>query len=92
VDARWPRYLSRREAAHYLKVEWGKPVARTEKTLAKLASKGGGPRITYFGRRNPAYTTNALDEWARRIAVVRSSTSDKGTKLGPEDERTPDDN
>jgi uncharacterized protein YbjT (DUF2867 family) len=85
----WPRYLSRRQAADFLREEWGQPVARTEKTLAKLASKGGGPAITYFGTR-PAYTPRHLNEWAVRIALVRTSTSDQGRALR-DDERDPDD-
>ena len=56
------RRLRRADASHYLKDAWG--IARSPKTLAKLAVIGGGPSFRKDGR-IPLYETAALDEWAR---------------------------
>lgn len=60
IGAERPR-LRRREAAAYLLETHGVPVAVA--TLAKAASVGGGPAITYFGR-IPLYAKTDLDAWA----------------------------
>lgn len=71
-------FLSRQEAANYLREKYGSPGAVTAKTLAKLAHTGGGPVFHSFGRK-PAYTIHALDEWASsRCSGPRRSTSDVG--------------
>ncbi|WIJ24987.1 hypothetical protein [Devosia sp. RR2S18] len=53
--------MRRKEAAGYLFETHGVPVAVA--TLAKMATVGGGPSITYFGR-IPLYATEDLDAWA----------------------------
>lgn len=53
--------LRRTEAAVYLLEQHGIPIAIA--TLAKMATTGGGPAITYFGR-IPLYSLIHLDEWA----------------------------
>lgn len=53
--------LRRKEAATYLLNIHGLPIAVA--TLAKMATIGGGPAITYFGR-IPLYATEDLDCWA----------------------------
>jgi len=71
------RRLSRKEAAEYL-TNLGYRVAPT--TLAKLASVGGGPLFTSFGRR-PLYTPTDLLNWAQaRSSGPRRSTSDRGER------------
>ena len=67
-------YLRRRAAAAYLRDHWGIPCS--EKTLAKLASIGGGPAYRLFGR-IPIYTTPNLDEFVRaKIGKLVRSTSE----------------
>ena len=68
-------YLSRVEAAEYLRMVWGTPVAVYPRTLAKLESTGGGPECLHFGRR-VAYTREALDRWAmaRRVDPIAHGT------------------
>jgi hypothetical protein len=53
-------YLRRKAAGEYLKTKFG---FGSDKTLAKLASLGGGPA---FHKAGPAalYEPAALDEWA----------------------------
>lgn len=53
--------LRRKEAAVYLRENHGIPIAVA--TLAKMATIGGGPPITYFGR-VPLYALVDLDAWA----------------------------
>jgi hypothetical protein len=53
---------SSRQAAEYLRRECGIP--STEKTLAKLASVGGGPVYRLFGR-IPLYAPPDLDAYAQ---------------------------
>lgn len=64
--------LRRKEAVSYLLEVHGVPVAVA--TLAKMATVGGGPRITYFGR-IPLYARGDLDAWAieKLKAPVRST-------------------
>lgn len=53
--------LRRKEAAVYLFETHGVPIAVA--TLAKMATVGGGPAITYFGK-VPLYALEDLDKWA----------------------------
>lgn len=65
-------YLSRREAAEYLK-ERGTPIAWT--TLTKLACIGGGPRYRIWGNK-AVYSPADLDEWRdAKLSPPRTSTS-----------------
>ncbi len=65
--------LDRRQASKFL-TERGYKTA--ERTLAKLASVGGGPSFRHFGRR-VLYDPGALLQWALgRLSSPRSSTSD----------------
>jgi hypothetical protein len=66
-----PAYLRRTAAAAYLMGRYG---AYTAKTLAKLATVGGGPPYRKFGP-YPLYAQDDLDAWAssRMSNVVRSS-------------------
>ena len=54
------RYLRRKQAGAYLLENYGFGSA---KTLAKLATLGGGPEIFYAGRL-PLYVQEKLDDWA----------------------------
>ncbi len=68
-------YLRRDKAAEYLKVKYGHG---SKRTLAKLASIGGGPAFRKVGAM-VVYTKDDLDEWAlSRISSPRRSTSDRG--------------
>lgn len=66
-----PVYLRREAAAAYLKERYG---AYTTKTLAKLATVGGGPRYRKLGP-FPLYQPSDLDEWAgsRMSGLVHNS-------------------
>lgn len=67
--------LRRASASQYLDEKHGVKIAET--TLAKLASIGGGPAITYVGR-FPLYHVSDLDSWANaRISNPVASTSEK---------------
>jgi hypothetical protein len=55
------QYLRRKDASTYLREQWGVP--RAPRTLAKLASIGGGPEMVYAGR-IPLYSPESLDEYA----------------------------
>ena len=67
------KYLRRQEAARYITTKYGTPCAY--KTLAKLASIGGGPIFRKAGR-IPLYAPDDLDAWAEaRIGPPRRSTS-----------------
>jgi hypothetical protein len=69
-----PENLSRREASVYLKTKYG--ISRTPKTLAKLASTGGGPRFKLDGRLSK-YQPPVLDEYAHeQLTDLMSSTAD----------------
>lgn len=66
-------YLTRVEAAAYVERR-GLPCS--PKTLAKLATIGGGPRYQRFGLR-AVYTPAALDDWiASRMSAPMASTSE----------------
>lgn len=68
-------YLRRRAAAQYLISTYGVPAAPA--TLAKLASIGGGPAITYFNK-VPLYAVKDLDAWANtKLQAPIRSTSEK---------------
>jgi hypothetical protein len=68
------RYLSRIEAAQYIRTRYGFPCSR--QWLAKLAVLGGGPIFRKAGR-NPIYAPADLDDWAiARIGEPQRSTSD----------------
>ncbi|MGZ9109156.1 MAG: hypothetical protein ACXW4B_10100 [Micavibrio sp.] len=70
--------LTRKEAELYLLQKYGRAGAVTHKTLAKLATVGGGPVFQRFGRRI-GYFPTALDEWvASRASNPMRSTSDHG--------------
>lgn len=72
-------YLSRREAAKYLRDRWGAPVAVTEGTLETLAVRGGGPTFYKIGNHRVGYLTSDLDSWAKaRLSSAVCSTSDSG--------------
>jgi hypothetical protein len=65
-------YLTRSESAQHLS-EAGYPIR--PKTLAKLASIGGGPVFRKFGHR-VLYDSKDLLEWAeKRAGPLRESTS-----------------
>lgn len=66
------KYLRRREAADYLKTKYGHGSYRT---LAKLATIGGGPVFHRFGR-IVVYKSADLDAWAlARLSGPLHSTS-----------------
>lgn len=67
-----PQYLRRRAAGEYLKNKFG---FGSEKTLAKLASVGGGPVFRKAGVA-ALYEPEALDRWAlAKISAPLASTS-----------------
>jgi hypothetical protein len=67
------RYLTRKETSAYLKDETG--IQRTAKTLAKLATIGGGPPFRKDGNR-VLYDPEDLDDWAESIlSPLVSSTA-----------------
>lgn len=68
------QYLRRKEAADYLRANYGHGSPRT---LAKLATIGGGPEMVYSGRM-PLYSPEALDAWARaKLSGPVRSTSER---------------
>lgn len=70
------RFLSRAQAADYIKQHYGLPAAKS--TLGKLASIGGGPTYRLFCGR-AVYTVNDLDAWVeRKLSKPRQSTSFTG--------------
>ena len=67
------QFLRRRQAGEYLKEKFG---FGSEKTLAKLASVGGGPVFRKAGVA-ALYEAEALDAWALgKIGPKQASTSD----------------
>lgn len=67
--------LRRTEASAYLLEAHGVPIAIA--TLAKMATVGGGPKITYFGR-IPLYGRADFDDWAKtRLAMPVGSTAER---------------
>jgi hypothetical protein len=68
------KYLTRREAADYLKSQ-GLPIAAS--TLAKLVTIGGSPSYRKFGR-STVYQTSDLDAWAAaRLGEARTNSSQR---------------
>jgi hypothetical protein len=66
-------FLSRAQAADYIKERYGLPAAKS--TLGKLASLGGGPIYRLFCGR-AVYTRPDLDAWvAKKLSPPRCSTS-----------------
>ena len=65
------KYLTRKEAAIYLTSTLGLPTSH--KTLAKLATTGGGPEYQHFGRRRVVYTLESLVLWADAPRKQRSN-------------------
>lgn len=67
------KYLTRKEAASYL---IGLPTSH--KTLAKLATIGGGPKYQRFGNRRVVYTIDNLTQWASsKLSAIISNTSEE---------------
>ena len=67
-------FLTRSEAAAHL-TNRGLPIAA--KTLAKMASIGGGPPYRVFGR-NAVYLPSDLEVWAtERLGAAKANTSQK---------------
>jgi hypothetical protein len=66
------KYLTRREAAQYLR-DLGVPASPA--TLAKQATVGGGPDYALFGNK-AIYTPAQLDAHVERKLKPRRSTSD----------------
>lgn len=68
------RFLRRNEAADYLRNRYGFGSA---KTLAKLATIGGGPQYHKAGQTIVLYTQDHLDEWAlAKIGAAQRTTSE----------------
>lgn len=68
------QYLRRAQAAEFLKSKYGHGSTRT---LAKLATIGGGPEMVYCGR-IPLYSEEALDDWAMsKLSGPVRSTSER---------------
>jgi hypothetical protein len=73
--AKGARRLRRAEASTYLKETWG--LSYGPRTLAALASVGGGPPMEYAGR-IPLYPEDGLDAWAlAKIEPRVNSTSER---------------
>ena len=71
------QFLRRKEAAEYLRKYYG---FCTQRSLAKLATVGGGPEYRKIGKRIVVYEPLKLDEWARsRIGKPQQSTSHTGS-------------
>lgn len=67
------KFLRRKAAAAYLNNKYG---FGTDRSLAKMATTGGGPAFRKFSR-FALYEPAALDAWAEsRISAPRVSTSD----------------
>ena len=65
-------YLTRGQAAEYC-IKQGLPVS--QKTLAKYACVGGGPKFRKFGTTRVIYKIEDLDDWIeRRLSKTFSST------------------
>jgi hypothetical protein len=69
-------YLRRKDAAEYLRQQYG---FGSPRSLAKLATVGGGPEYRKIGERIVVYEPSKLDEWAHsRIGKPQQSTSRSG--------------
>lgn len=70
------KYIPRSDVPEYLIEKFGAPAAVSKATLAKMATVGGGPRFSKFGRK-VAYRPEDLDDWAlSRLSPARSNTSE----------------
>ena len=79
--AKGARRLRRSEASAYLKQAWG--LSYGTRTLAKLATIGGGPPMEYAGR-IPLYPEDGLDAWAlAKIEPRVNSTSERRARQHP---------
>lgn len=68
------RYLRRKQAGEYLQSKFG---FGSPRTLAKLATVGGGPAYFKAGAKTVVYEPAALDAWAEsQIGGACHSTSD----------------
>ena len=56
-----PKFLNRQRAAEYIETTWGLPCS--PRTLAKLASVGGGP-VFHKALGAAVYEPQNLDSWA----------------------------
>ena len=71
------RLMTRPQAAHYITTQYGIPMSPL--TLEKMASQGGGPQYTKFGRRAFCAASD-IDIWVKtRMSRKFSSTSDEGS-------------
>ncbi|HEV7283866.1 MAG TPA: hypothetical protein VGN75_03340 [Kaistia sp.] len=67
--------LRRSEVPAYLLQTHGIPITRA--TLAKMATVGGGPCMSHFGR-IPLYHVDDLDAWAaQRLSKPVASTAER---------------
>jgi hypothetical protein len=67
-------FWRREQSAVYLKSTYGHG---SKRTLAKLATTGGGPEMFYSGR-IPLYTQESLDKWALgKLSGPVGSTSER---------------
>jgi hypothetical protein len=73
-----PLLMRRSAAARYVREQHGLPCQPS--TLAKLASLGGGPTITYVSR-YPLYSEAALDAWIQSRTFVARSTTERQAQL-----------
>lgn len=65
-------YLTRGQAAEYC-IKQGLPVS--QKTLAKYACVGGGPKFRKFGTMRVVYKITDLDEWIeQRLSDTLAAT------------------
>ena len=71
-------FLSRKDASDFLSREWG--IKRTVKTLAKLASTGGGPAYRKDGIR-VLYDPADLDLWALKTLSPRVASTAEFAEL-----------
>ena len=66
-------YLTRGQAAEYC-IKQGLPVS--QKTLAKYACVGGGPKFRKFGTMRVVYKITDLDEWIeQRLSDTFAATN-----------------
>ena len=77
-------FVTREQAAYYLRQRYGAPCAVSATTLAKLASVGGGPTMHRFGRR-VGYLKRHLDEWAQSRCSGPVRITARKAKTGPQE-------
>ncbi len=81
-------FLTRRQAAAYLREKFGEPGAVTASTLAKFALVGGGPALHRFGRK-VGYKPADLDAWPSNAPLgYRNVTGSDGKKTIEPDPQT----